>query len=47
MQATDTSWKGSRVKGYFLAYGPVHLGASSVPARVTSPHASFFQLIGD
>lgn len=33
MQATETSWKGSRVKGYFFAYGPVHLGASNVPAQ--------------
>ena len=32
MQAIDTSWKGSSVKGYFLAYSPVHFGASNVPA---------------
>ena len=36
MQATETSWKGSRVKGYSFAGGPVHLGASRVPAEVTS-----------
>ena len=33
MQAIDTSWKGSSVKGYFLAYSPVHFGASKVPAK--------------